>query len=100
MNNCKHADRSPVYRLCAVMLLVNYIQICLPCIIAVTMIPVFCFCMPCLIRILARLHGGNLGLVSLSLSLAWLSFATVMMNDDDVCHINTSGPSALFDHPT
>ena len=57
--SCDHPDRSPVYRLCAIMLLINYIQICLPCIIAFAMIPVFCFCMPCLIRIIARLHGGR-----------------------------------------
>ena len=57
--SCDHPDRSPVYRLAAIMLLINYIQICLPCIIAFAMIPGFCFCMPCLIRIVARLHGGR-----------------------------------------
>jgi E3 ubiquitin-protein ligase RNF38/44 len=57
--SCDHPERSPVYRLCAVMLLINYIQICLPCIVAFAMIPVFCFCMPCLIRILARIQGGR-----------------------------------------
>jgi E3 ubiquitin-protein ligase RNF38/44 len=53
---CRHPERSPVYKLCMSLLIINYIQICLPCIVAVLMIPVFCFCMPCLIRVLARLH--------------------------------------------
>ena len=59
-DECKHPEKSPVYKLSAIMILINYIQICLPCIIAFAMIPVFCFCMPCLIRVLARLHGGRL----------------------------------------
>lgn len=59
-DDCKHPERSPVYKLSSIMILINYIQICLPCIIAFAMIPVFCFCMPCLIRLLARLHGGRL----------------------------------------
>ena len=53
---CRHPQRSPVYNLCVCMIVINYIQICLPCIVAVLMIPVFCFCMPCLIRVLARLN--------------------------------------------
>jgi len=56
---CPHPGRSPVYRLAVAMLIINYIQICLPCIVAVVMIPVFCFCMPCLIRLVARFHGGE-----------------------------------------
>ena len=57
---CNHPWRSPVYSLASSMLIINYIQICAPCIIAIIMVPVFCFCMPCLIRLLARLQGGNL----------------------------------------
>ena len=53
---CEHPGESHVYTLCLVMLVINYIQICLPCILAVMMIPIFCFCMPCLIRLLARLQ--------------------------------------------
>ena len=53
---CSTPGHSPVYALCVAMLVINYIQICLPCIVAVAMIPVFCFCMPCLIRLLARLQ--------------------------------------------
>mmetsp|Transcript_24376 Transcript_24376/g.26645 ORF Transcript_24376/g.26645 Transcript_24376/m.26645 type:complete len:319 (-) Transcript_24376:757-1713(-) len=55
-NSCSHPEHSPVYNLCLSMLIINYVQICLPCIIAILLIPVFCFCMPCLIRILARLQ--------------------------------------------
>jgi uncharacterized membrane protein (DUF485 family) len=58
-NTCRHPERSPVYNLCLAMLIINYIQICLPCIIAILLIPVFCFCMPCLIRVLARLDPSR-----------------------------------------
>ena len=54
---CNHPDKSPLYNLCLSMLIINYIQICMPCIIAILLIPVFCFCMPCLIRVMARLQG-------------------------------------------
>lgn len=57
--SCSNPNTSAVYNLCLTMLIVNYVQICLPCIIALCMIPVFCFCMPCLIRILARLQTQN-----------------------------------------
>ena len=63
-SGCKNPGRSPVYNLCVCMLVINYIQICLPCIIAILMIPVFCFCMPCLIRVLARLHDPQANQVS------------------------------------
>jgi hypothetical protein len=56
---CNNPTASATYNLCVSMLIINYIQICLPCIIALCMIPVFCFCMPCLIRILARLQNQN-----------------------------------------
>jgi hypothetical protein len=55
-DDCVHPTKSPVYMLALIMLIISYVQICLPCIIAVAMIPVFCFCMPCLIRLLARLQ--------------------------------------------
>jgi hypothetical protein len=54
---CARPNRSPVYSLCVSMVVINYIQICLPCIIAALMIPIFCFCMPCLIRVIARLNN-------------------------------------------
>lgn len=55
-NSCHDPSKSPVYTLAVAMLIINYVQICLPCIIAILLIPVFCFCMPCLIRILARIQ--------------------------------------------
>ena len=104
-NLCKHAARSPIYVLCLSMVLINYIQICLPvsyslqpeavaillekslrchldallrpnllnhqhhyglswthgtkikqCIVAIVLVPVLCFCLPCLIQCLRWLH--------------------------------------------
>jgi len=60
-NSCKHPEKSPIYKLCVSMLVINYIQICLPCILAAIMIPLFCFCMPCLIRVMARLNNRAQG---------------------------------------
>jgi len=54
---CRHPEHSPIYGLCVAMLIINYVQICLPCIAAIIVIPIFCFCMPCLIQVLARLHN-------------------------------------------
>lgn len=53
-NSCPDPQRSPIYNLCFSMVIINYLQICLPCILAALLLPLFCFCMPCLIRILAR----------------------------------------------
>lgn len=60
-SSCNHRLDSPVYNLCLAMVIISYVQICLPCIIAILLIPVFCFCMPCLIRILARIHDTPKG---------------------------------------
>jgi len=48
--------QSPVYVVDVVMLAIQYAQICLPCVFAIAMVPVFCFCLPCVIRLLAALH--------------------------------------------
>jgi len=48
--------KSPVYVVDVVMLAIQYAQICLPCVFAIAMVPVFCFCLPCVIRLLAALH--------------------------------------------
>jgi hypothetical protein len=42
-NSCRNPQHSPVYNLCLAMLIINYIQICLPCILAILLIPVFLF---------------------------------------------------------
>lgn len=64
-NSCRHPEKSPIYGVGVAMLIISYIQICLPCIIAVALIPLFCFCMPCLIRALARLQNLRPNVVSL-----------------------------------
>merc|ERR550514_1163711 len=42
------------------MIVINYAQICFPCIVMVVVVPVLCLCLPCLVRLLVRLHGGPL----------------------------------------
>ena len=51
----------PVYVTDVAMLVIQYAQICLPCLFAVAMVPVFCFCLPCVIRLLAALHDPQHG---------------------------------------
>lgn len=55
-NSCHHPQSSHIYNLCLTYIILMYLQICAPCIIAILLIPVFCLCLPCFIRILARLH--------------------------------------------
>eukprot|EP00618_Florenciella_parvula_P036559 CAMPEP_0119479084 /NCGR_PEP_ID=MMETSP1344-20130328/8521_1 /TAXON_ID=236787 /ORGANISM="Florenciella parvula, Strain CCMP2471" /LENGTH=335 /DNA_ID=CAMNT_0007513299 /DNA_START=209 /DNA_END=1213 /DNA_ORIENTATION=- len=56
--NC---PRSTVYWLCCAMIAAQYAQICLPCIMAVMLVPVFCFCLPCFVRLVATIHDPMQG---------------------------------------
>lgn len=56
---CVRPTQSPIYNLCLAMVVFNYIQICLPCIIAILMIPVLCFCLPCLIHVLRWMRDAE-----------------------------------------
>lgn len=47
---CEHPGRSPVYKLCVAMVAINYLQVCLPCILAILLVPLLCFCLPCLVQ--------------------------------------------------
>jgi E3 ubiquitin-protein ligase RNF38/44 len=38
------------------MILIFLVQICLPCLLTILLLPIMCFCTPCFIRILARLQ--------------------------------------------
>lgn len=89
-NNCSNPQASPTYNLCMAMLIINYIQICLPCIIALCMIPVFCFCMPCLIRVLARLQNQNApkGATDAIINLMPITIITEeLVRDDKTCPV-------------
>lgn len=54
---CDDPGKSAIYNVCFSMIVISYIQICLPCILAALLLPLFCFCMPCLIRVIARLNN-------------------------------------------
>ena len=53
---CDDPSNSAVYNLCMALLIITYVNICLPCFVAVLMVPVLCLCSPCLVRLLARLQ--------------------------------------------
>ena len=39
----------------------QYLQICLPCLVALMLVPVFCFCLPCFVRLMNTLHDPMVG---------------------------------------
>lgn len=55
--SCTNPMQSPVYNLCLSMLVIVYVQICAPCILVLLMLPLLCCCMPCLIRMMARMQN-------------------------------------------
>eukprot|EP00611_Tribonema_gayanum_P011131 TRINITY_DN2128_c1_g1_i1.p2 TRINITY_DN2128_c1_g1~~TRINITY_DN2128_c1_g1_i1.p2 ORF type:complete len:363 (+),score=125.60 TRINITY_DN2128_c1_g1_i1:1726-2814(+) len=58
---CEDASASAIYQLCLVLIVVLYVQICLPCLLAVLMVPVLCFCLPCVVRVLSYFHDPMAG---------------------------------------
>ena len=55
-SSCPDPSRSPLFLLCESMILIFLIQVCLPCLLTLALLPVVCFCLPCFIRILAWVH--------------------------------------------
>ena len=52
---------SYTYWACVVNLSAQYLQICLPCLVALLLVPVFCFCLPCFVRLMNTLHDPMVG---------------------------------------
>mmetsp|Transcript_4149 Transcript_4149/g.6331 ORF Transcript_4149/g.6331 Transcript_4149/m.6331 type:complete len:322 (-) Transcript_4149:265-1230(-) len=57
--SCAEASQSPIYQLCLALIIILYIQLCLPCILAVMMVPLLCFCLPCVVRLLSFLNDPS-----------------------------------------
>jgi hypothetical protein len=79
-NSCLHPEKSSIYNLCLSYLIIMYAQVCAPCIIAILLIPIFCFCLPCFIRILARLHDPRRTEVVLIVEQSSLRVELIMIN--------------------
>mmetsp|Transcript_23097 Transcript_23097/g.74286 ORF Transcript_23097/g.74286 Transcript_23097/m.74286 type:complete len:303 (-) Transcript_23097:124-1032(-) len=58
--NCEQVAPN-VYKLCFWLVIVTYISILLPCLIVLALIPIACFCLPCLLRMLQRLNDPQRG---------------------------------------
>ena len=43
------------YRLSTGLLVVSYVMFLLPCILVILLLPILCFCLPCIIRVFGRL---------------------------------------------
>lgn len=54
-------DSPNVFKLCFWLVIVTYISILLPCLILLALIPIACFCLPCLLRMLQRFATGARG---------------------------------------
>ncbi|CAK4103668.1 unnamed protein product [Aphanomyces euteiches] len=50
-----------MYNLALAMIVICYVKIFLPCLLLVALLPIVCFCLPCLIRILNRIHDPMRG---------------------------------------
>ena len=56
-SSCEAPEGHAMHSMALVMIIVAYVKIFLPCVIVLTLIPIICFCLPCLIRAL-RYYGG------------------------------------------
>lgn len=83
-SSCPGAANSPVYIMGCVMIGMNYIQICLPCILALLLIPVFCCCMPCLIRVLARIQDPRMTKGATEAAIELLPLVTLQADTDGI----------------
>lgn len=54
-------DGSAVYQLALWMIVIAYAKIFLPCLLLLLLLPVICFCLPCVIRLLSRLQDPMRG---------------------------------------
>lgn len=52
---------SSLYQLAFWMIVITYVKIFLPCILLLILLPVICFCLPCLIRVLSRFQDPMRG---------------------------------------
>jgi len=53
---CHHRGQDAGFRLAFVLLMVQYGQLCLPCLMAILFFPFFCLCLPCIVRWLRRVQ--------------------------------------------
>ncbi|TDH71890.1 hypothetical protein CCR75_002674 [Bremia lactucae] len=54
-------DGSVVYQLALWMIIIAYAKIFLPCLLLLALLPILCFCLPCVIRLLSRLQDPMRG---------------------------------------
>ncbi|KAG2527472.1 hypothetical protein JM18_003766 [Phytophthora kernoviae] len=54
-------DGSAMYQLALWMIVISYAKIFLPCLLLLALLPVLCFCLPCVIRLLSRLQDPMRG---------------------------------------
>ncbi|DBA05051.1 TPA: hypothetical protein N0F65_000739 [Lagenidium giganteum] len=54
-------DGSAMYRLALWMIVISYAKIFLPCLLLLALLPIICFCLPCVIRVLSRLQDPMRG---------------------------------------
>ncbi|OQR85950.1 transmembrane protein [Thraustotheca clavata] len=60
-DHCSANGGGHIYNMAMAMVIICYIKIFLPCLILLALLPVVCFCLPCLIRILNRMQDPMRG---------------------------------------
>ncbi|KDO33837.1 hypothetical protein SPRG_01716 [Saprolegnia parasitica CBS 223.65] len=60
-DHCSTQGDGHMYNMALAMIIICYIKIFLPCLILMALLPVVCFCLPCLIRILNRMQDPMRG---------------------------------------
>ncbi|GLE00056.1 hypothetical protein PINS_up008783 [Pythium insidiosum] len=79
-------DGSTLYQLALWMIVISYTKIFLPCILLLALLPVICFCLPCVIRLLNRLQDPMRGKGATQEAISRLEtkkFAPAMFAPDD-----------------
>lgn len=54
-------DGSAMYQLALWMIIISYAKMFLPCLLLLALLPILCFCLPCVIRLLSRLQDPMRG---------------------------------------
>ncbi|KAL4147711.1 hypothetical protein PRNP1_001396 [Phytophthora ramorum] len=81
-------DGSAMYQLALWMIVISYAKIFLPCILLLALLPVLCFCLPCVIRLLSRLQDPMRGKGATKELIDQLETRTYMVNmfpPEDAC---------------
>mgnify|MGYP003385424577 CR=1 FL=1 len=59
LSPCNDSYGSPIHALFLTMVILQFVQLLMPCILAVLLLPLICCCLPCIIRFLAHVQSSG-----------------------------------------